>query len=174
MHPIHDLSIPKRRILQPVRDALAEISAGDLASAKFVTQRYGPFVIDGNVHQIGNDLHIAGSFLGSLRGPTAELHALTPLAALPVTTAGAPAKHGDVVRVRFANAGHGEYCITGVALASTVRPGLTVASWLLNHSNVVAIEVLGDAHASGVIVPAVLGELEISAVSSGAAEADGE
>ncbi|MFG6446239.1 hypothetical protein ACFXP7_13075 [Microbacterium sp. P06] len=124
-----------RRDVQNIRDALSELSAGDVARAVIRSPRYGLYVVDGTVRTgVGNQLMLADVILGT----GSEIQRIYPSIPEVVPTfdpevGGAldGLGHGDLVRVTFATPAHGAFAITGPLTAGN-DDFLLVGSWIVS------------------------------------------
>jgi hypothetical protein len=135
-------SLPARRNLQQLREALATVSPGVVARAAFKSERYGVFVVEGRVRQgIGGDLGIGGHFLGSAARVDGDLIGLTVDVTerdTPPTdrhTAPTELAHGDIASAYMRHDVHGLIVLTGAVTESDHDRFRLIGSWILTRDD---------------------------------------
>jgi hypothetical protein len=138
-------SLPPRRALQDLRDALTGLSSGDPVRAVFKSDRYGVFAIEGVARTgIGGDLGVGGHLLGSptrVEGDLLHLTTLVEPPALPADDTGVAASdlaHGDVATAYLHHDAHGLIALTGVVTESDHDLFGLVGSWIVTHDGAFA------------------------------------
>jgi hypothetical protein len=167
-----DLTPPAKRNVKALAAALADLQPGDAVAATFSTERYGVFVVRGEV----TASTILGSFalgshpLDANKKPAQTLrllrtfHSSERAAAEASETAAtgdsrtAEISHGDLARATVSEPAYGVFDVAGVAVHSAVDDSVLVGSWIVATKGVLAeriraVEVLHRAGAHDVAVP---------------------
>ena len=165
-------TVPTRRNVKVLTDAIASLTSGTNVSAMFLTKRYGAFTIEGTafISASVKTLTIGGRSIEQNLKPHKSLQALTtPPGAgspepvegeqapgatggeLPIAESGAgPAvQHGDLISARFVDPAYGQFTVTGVGVASTVSDVVLVGGWFVSQAGtsaprLVDLEILAE------------------------------
>jgi hypothetical protein len=149
-------TVPTRRNVKVLTDAIASLESGTGVSAMFLTKRYGAFTIEGTafISASVKTLTVGGRSIEQNLKPHKSLQALQALEADAVPAepsspveARPPVQHGDLVSAWFVDPAYGPFTVTGVCVASTVSDVVLVGGWFLSQGGasaprVVSVEVL--------------------------------
>jgi hypothetical protein len=167
-----DLTPPAKRNVKALTAALADLQPGDAVAATFATERYGVFVVRGEV----TASTILGSFalgshpLDANKKPAQTLRLLRTFhsaereaaeaseTAATADSRSAALAHGDLVRATVSEPAYGVFDIAGVAVHSAVDDSVLVGSWIISTKGVLAervraVEVLEAAGSHEIAVP---------------------
>jgi hypothetical protein len=157
------LTVPTRRNVKVLTDAIASLESGTAVSATFLTKRYGAFTIEGTafISASVKTLTVGGRSIEQNLKPHKSLQALQADAVVdgPAPDAAdagpepAPApvitgvEHGDLIAARFVDSAYGPFTVTGVSVASTVSDVVLVGGWFVSQAGetaprLVSVEVL--------------------------------
>ena len=160
-------TVPTRRNVKVLTDAIASVTNGTNVSAMFLTKRYGAFTIEGTafISASVKTLTVGGRSIEQNLKPHKSLQALQtdavdavdavdvvdaepehesePETADPATTV----EHGDLIFARFVDPAYGQFTVTGVSVASTVSDVVLVGGWFVSQAGspaprVVSVEIL--------------------------------
>lgn len=161
---------PLRRDVKALRQAAAEVSAGDPVRVTVRSPRHGLYLVDGTARSgVGGQLMVADVFLG----PSSEIQRIDASEPVVAPVAPAPAgsasdyAHGDLVEVTFASDAHGPFTVIGPLTAGADR-FLQVGGWIVFDGELVAprvasIEKLDQAEVHPGNVPPVRRPLDAGA-----------
>jgi hypothetical protein len=156
-------SVPTRRNVKVLTDAIASLQSGTAVSAMFLTKRYGAFTIEGTafISPTVKTLTVGGRSIEQNLKPHKSLQALqadapaeetepdqatiADAADVDVDTHAAPAgepaetdssavQHGDLVFARFVDPAYGQFTVTGVSVASSISDVVLVGGWFLSQA----------------------------------------
>ena len=156
-------TVPTRRNVKVLTDAIASVTSGTNVSAMFLTKRYGAFTIEGTafISASVKTLTVGGRSIEQNLKPHKSLQALQADAVNPaedntdesaaaeLAGAGAepeldsapdladpatPVEHGDLIFARFVDPAYGQFTVTGVSVASTVSDVVLVGGWFVSQA----------------------------------------
>jgi hypothetical protein len=156
-------TVPTRRNVKVLTDAIASLTSGTNVSAMFLTKRYGAFTIEGTafISASVKTLTVGGRSIEQNLKPHKSLQALQADAVNPtedntdesaaaeLAGAGAepeldsapdladpatPVEHGDLIFARFVDPAYGQFTVTGVSVASTVSDVVLVGGWFVSQA----------------------------------------
>jgi hypothetical protein len=155
-------TVPTRRNVKVLTDAIASLTSGTNVSAMFLTKRYGAFTIEGTafISASVKTLTVGGRSIEQNLKPHKSLQALqadavnptednTDESAAELAGAGAepeldsapdladpatPVEHGDLIFARFVDPAYGQFTVTGVSVASTVSDVVLVGGWFVSQA----------------------------------------
>ena len=154
-------TVPTRRNVKVLTDAIASLTSGTNVSAMFLTKRYGAFTIEGTafISASVKTLTVGGRSIEQNLKPHKSLQALQADAVNPTEDntdesaaaelAGAepeldsapdladpatPVEHGDLIFARFVDPAYGQFTVTGVSVASTVSDVVLVGGWFVSQA----------------------------------------
>ena len=154
-------TVPTRRNVKVLTDAIASVTSGTNVSAMFLTKRYGAFTIEGTafISASVKTLTVGGRSIEQNLKPHKSLQALQADAvdsaddsadeSAAAELAGAepelesspdladpatPVEHGDLIFARFVDPAYGQFTVTGVSVASTVSDVVLVGGWFVSQA----------------------------------------
>jgi hypothetical protein len=155
-------TVPTRRNVKVLTDAIATLKHGTDVSAMFLTKRYGAFTIAGTafISASVKTLTVGGRSIEQNLKPHKSLQALQTDAPAEESDADAAAaesdanaaaadaadavepvqpdasavQHGDLVFARFVDPAYGQFSVIGVSVGSTVSDVVLVGGWFLSQA----------------------------------------
>lgn len=148
-------SLPPRRSVQELRDALGALNPGEPIRAVFKSDRYGVFAVDGLVRRgIAGDLAVGGHLLGNatrIEGDLLRVFTGVDAPVLPEAGHAGPAAstHGDIARAYVQHDAHGLVALTGVVTESDHDRFRLIGSWIVTDDGRFAPRVVGVERLTG-------------------------